>query len=348
MPRKTDTELLRDIKSDNISSLYFLYGKETFLLEKSLSSLIKKAVGSNPNNFNFQKFDSRKTPIEDIQTATDALPFMSERKCVVVNNLDVEAMGVDSYEKLKELVQNTYDSCVLIFYLSGIEINLKKQAKWRAFSALCEKHGVVTEFEQKDRSSLARALCDRASKRGCSLAMPNATRLIDICGRSLMTLYNETDKLCDYAKDGEITREMIEKSATPSIESSSFDLAKAVVKKNYGNAYSILNELFFQRTKPEIILGALSSTFVDLYRASAAISKNKTAQNIIDDFSYPKNVSFTVTNAMRDIKGVSAETMRKFILAINEADIKIKSTAIDKKIVLEELIGKMISAERKV
>lgn len=348
MPRVTDTDFVKAVKADNISSLYFFHGKEIYLMEKSLSLLLKKVLGPNPSDFNYQKFDSRNTPIEDIQNAVETLPFMAQRKCVVVNNLDIEKLKTEDLEALNHIVENTYDSCIVIFYLSGIEINLKKQDKWKKFEALCSKHGTVVEFAQKDKREIAKALSSYAQKNNAILSTQNASYLIDISGYSLHTLYNEVDKLCFFANGSEITKSMIDISATVSIESSSFDLAKAVVHKNYGRAFEILNELFYQKIRPEIILGALSSTFIDLYRAAAAKENNKNASDIINDFNYSPNLSFVVTNAMRDIKGTTASTMRRFIVAIYEADIKIKSSSTDNKIILEELIGKMIAVEKKL
>lgn len=270
MPRITDTELSKQLRQNDPAPLYFLYGKETYLLERAAAAIIKKAVGSEPSAFNFQKFDSQKTPVEDIQNAADALPFMAQRKCVVVENLNVEAMSAAQHEKLTELVKGVYDSCVLIFYISAIEINIKKQAKWRAFAALCEKHGVVCEFEPKDKAALSRSLCERAKKRGCVLAPANAAYIIDISSRSLLTLNHEVDKLCDFADGGKITREMINLSVSPTVEASSFDLAKAVVEKLRQGVFDI-KRAFLSKNKAGIYFGrAHRSVYRSLPRQGSA------------------------------------------------------------------------------
>ncbi len=346
MPKITDSELSRRIKNFDLNNLYFFYGEEHMLMERAVSAIIKKAIGSEPSDFNLQKFDSPKTPVEDIVTAVDALPLFSERKCVVVNNLNVETMSADQFEKLKTLISGEYDYCVLIFYLSSLEINPKKQAKWRSFSSLCEKHGTVVEFAPKERAELIRILCGRAKRRGCILEPANAARLTDLSSSSLLTLCSEVDKLCDYSGGGEITVQMIEQSVSPSIEASSFDLAKAVIKKNYGRAYSILNDLFYQKIKPELILGALSSSFIDLYRACAALSEGKSESDIASDFSYPKSRTFAIKNSLRDTRGIPVSQIRGYIRAISEADINIKSSPTDNKVILEQLIGTMIVADK--
>ena len=341
MPAITDTELSAKLKANDIDSLYFFYGKEFFLLKRAVDAIVKKTVSDDMKTFNFQKFDAEKTPADDIADAVYALPMMSDKKCVLVNNLNVSKISPNEHEKIKQIIADVPDTTVLIFAIPAIEIQMKKEAKWKSFSTIISKHGTSCEFVQKDRGQLSKLLVSRAKKRGSTLTSANALALVDRVGNNLGILYNELDKLCDYLQDGEILLTHIEQCTTPSIEATSFDFAKAVVRKDFDRAFLILDELLYQKIKPIAILGAINSSFIDLYRAYHGRVSRKTNPEIVTDFGYPKNVAFRVQNASRDSSRLTAPQLRHYIKVLYETDILLKTTSIDGQIALEQLMGKL-------
>jgi DNA polymerase-3 subunit delta len=341
----SDTELIKNVRQNKIEPVYFLYGKELVLLEKSVDILVKKIVSGTMKSFNLQKFDSDKLTIEEIQNAAEALPMMAEKKCVLVNNLNVEKISASQNQALKSLLADIPSSTVLIFSITAFDVNLKKMPKFKSFADLISKHGTVTEFGLKDKRDLIKVLCERAEKQGCSLSSSVAGKIIDRCGQSLHVLYNELQKLCDYAGEGEITLGMVAQGTTESVESSAFDLSKAILRGDYDRSLHLLNELFYQRIEPVVILGALNLSFIDLYRAKCATMSGKKVQDILNDFGYKKNVEFRVKNAVNDASKHSLSHLRTCINSLMDADQKLKSTGLDGKILLEQLVCKMLTAE---
>ena len=65
--------------------------------------------------------------------------------------------------------------------------------------------------------------------------------------------------------------------------------------------------------------------------------------DVIDDFGYPKNLSFRVDNAFRDVRSYSVAHLRKCIQILVETDVAMKSSNTDKMVLLEEAIVKMLS-----
>ena len=131
MPEITETKLKEQIAKEQIGSLYFLYGDEKLLVRRNLNRLLKKLDGNFPE-FNFQEFP-HDAPVDSIADAVVAMPFMAERKCVTVSDLNVEAMNTAELDKLYELLDTIPETTVLILYLPTLEIDPKKSAKWRTF-----------------------------------------------------------------------------------------------------------------------------------------------------------------------------------------------------------------------
>lgn len=93
-----------------------------------------------------------------------------------------------------------------------------------------------------------------------------------------------------------------------------------------------------------MILGALSMSFADLYRAKCAIAAGKGEQEMTEDFRYPKNRGFAVRNAFRDVRGYSLEYLRRCMRLLYEADRKLKSSRTEERLILEQMLGKMMEA----
>lgn len=340
----TNTELSRSLRGGELFPIYFLYGKEMHQMEKCLSVIIKKTVGKTDSCFNFRQFDGTKDAVSDIVDAAEAYPVMAERKCVVVSNLNIESLNEKDYSLLKELVSDPPPATVLVFVHRGMEINPKKSNKYKTLLGLIEKTGVVTEFPFLSQSQLEKVLLDTAAKSGCQLSPYLACYLIDRCGDSLSVLLTELEKLCCYTGEGEITKEAVDLLAVKSVESSAFDLSKAILKREYSRSFRILDELFAQRLEPLAIMGALNMAFSDLYKAAVSRAEQIPAATVISDFNY-KGRDFRLKNALRDVSAFSLTQIRACIAILSETDLLLKSSKTEDRVLLEMVIAKMIAVK---
>lgn len=104
------------------------------------------------SDFNFQAFDGGKASIDEIADAAQALPLFAERKCVLVKDLNVEALNAGELAKLYQLLEELSETTVLIISQSTLEIDAKRSAKWKKFIAAAEKNGTVVLLEKEERS----------------------------------------------------------------------------------------------------------------------------------------------------------------------------------------------------
>ena len=82
----TVLELEKNLKNQKLSSVYLLYGKETYLLENSLKK-IKKLFGELKEGLNYIKIDNASIDmiIRELQTP----PFGYEKKLIVVKDTEL-------------------------------------------------------------------------------------------------------------------------------------------------------------------------------------------------------------------------------------------------------------------
>lgn len=342
-----DTDLFKQIKQGILQPLYLLYGQESYFVSACVDKIIEKAVPTGFESFNLNRFNGEKLSFDELEDAVSTLPMMAEKKCVVVKDLDIDKLNKNDIDILMELISNPNESIVLVLYATGVLYDIKKSTKLRKLSEAIQKNGVVCDFALKDKPTLKRALWDRAKKAGIELDMPVADVLIDRCSQSYSVLVNEVDKLIHYVQGRdedhrEITKADIDACCIPSIDSTSFDLARSILNKKYDQAFLLLDELFYQRMESLSILGALNMCFIDLYRAKCAMVNGHTTDEVVIDFSYPKNRTFAVRNSFRDVQNYSIESIRRCLNALIDADYQIKSSKMQDRLILENMIGKMI------
>ncbi len=183
-------------------------------------------------------------------------------------------------------------------------------------------------------------------KRGALISPNHAKYLISLAGTDIQTLQNETEKIAHFVKGAEVTREVIDRLATKSLQARVNDLSKAIVAGDYDKAYSVLNTLFILETKAEYLLGTISKSYVDMYRVKCAKAAGKPANDIKNYFSYP--FDSYINNAVRDSAGLSVKQLRKSLDVLMEADNALKSTSADKKLIFEEAMVKLLLISKEV
>lgn len=83
---------------------------------------------------------------------------------------------------------------------------------------------------------------------------------------------------------------MIDKLTIKQLDTSIYSLATELLKGNRRQALLILDDLIAQKIEPVVILVALSSNYIDFYRAKTAQGAGKSSQQTADDFGYAKTV----------------------------------------------------------
>lgn len=347
MPILDDASIFKQIKQGDICPQYLLYGQEAYFISSAVERIIQKAVPKGFEAFNVIRISGEKLDLNELEDAVATFPLMTGKKCVLLKDLDIDKLAKADFDRLVKLVKDPNEASVLIIYTTDNIYDSKKSTKLRKLIEIISKNGSVCDFGTKDKSTLKRALCDRAKKAGIELTAQIAEMIIDCCSQDYSILINELDKLISYADSRsdelrQITVQDVQLCCIPSVDSTSFDLAKAILAKKYDTAFRLLDELFYQRVEALSILGALNMCFIDLYRAKVALAHGKTVDMVTADFGYPKNRLFAVKNAFRDVRAYSIENLRKCLTALTEADYQLKSSKLQDRLILETMIGRMI------
>lgn len=340
-----EQQLRKQIKENSFKNAYLIYGEESYLKEYYVSQMREKIVDKTFESFNYHFFDGKDISLDEILKDAQMLPMMSEYNLVVARDYPVDKSQSD-IKLLEEYLSDCPDTTVFILWYDALEPDVKS-AKFKKLIKAFDSAGAVVNMQKRSEGDVAKLLVSGAKKRGAVLDADNAKYLISVSGNDMKNLLNELDKLSYFVKGGEITKEIIDNMATKCLQARIYDLSKFVVSGNSDKAYEVLDTLFAMKEEPVIILSAISSVYVDMYRVKCAKKAGFTYDDVAKHYNY-RGREFALRNASRDCANLSEKQLTLSLDAITNTDIKMKSTAVDKKLLIEELIVKLIVTAREI
>ncbi|MCM1023888.1 MAG: DNA polymerase III subunit delta [Prevotella sp.] len=341
----TESDLKLAVKNRSFCRAYYFYGKDIAAVEKYTKAIVSRAVKKEDETYNLHAFDGKNFDIDGFSDACEALPVFADYVCCTVCDLNAEGLSADVLKRITDITADLPETTVLIFYYTSVDVTDGKKfltAKNKKLADAVGKAGGVCNFALKTPSVLAKEIMAKVSKEGCGISREAAAFLAEQCSCNALAIENEIEKLTAYAAGNEITVDTVKMMSPRQIETTSFDLARAITRMDAKTAMRLLNDLAEEKTEPIAILYAVTGNMLDLYRARAAASCRKTAGDVKEDFGYAKNVGFRVDNAFRDVQKISMPHLRMCVKVLAETDSAMKSMKTDPMILLEEAVVKML------
>lgn len=333
-----EPRLKSDLKAGKLSGVYFLWGEEDYLVGMYAKRITDAAVPAESQDMNFVKY-SDPPSADELSDAVDSLPFFSERKCILIEDLDPDALDAAENKAYLAIIENIPDTTVLIISQVHLAIDPKKpKAKMKKLMEACAKAGCSCEMKFMSAAQVSAMAEKRAARSGCALSREDGAYLAELCGRSLTAVSNEVDKLCAYKNGSPITRGDIDALCPKPADASIYALADELIAGRTEKAFSVLDDLFVRREEPMIILAALSGYFTDLYRAKIGAAARKSYTDAAAAFKYPPNRSFVMKRAYGTAQRLSERFLEDCLEILFRANVSLNSSSADKRTLIEEAL----------
>ncbi|HZK33119.1 MAG TPA: DNA polymerase III subunit delta [Tissierellaceae bacterium] len=327
------------INQDKLKPVYLFLGNEGYLMNKAIDRLKNKYVRQSLEALNYIVIDGKDSNFDDILNACETLPFMSEKKIVVIR--DISKILDNGSENLgKEIglyVENLEDYlCLIIMDRSN---NFKKTSS--IYRRIKKLNGVVDFTTLKGRD-LNWWIDENFKKHGKKISNANISYFISKSAysdygsnKTLYDLENELLKVADYTKEKQVTKEDIDMVLTKTLDTNIFNLLNNINKKDSEAALKIFNEMHMANEPiPRILYMIIRQIrlmlMYKLYKARGYGEKECQKKMQISSFEFRKLSS--------QAKGFTEEGLTKSLNKILEIDIKQKTSSQDEKLALEILI----------
>jgi DNA polymerase-3 subunit delta len=265
---------------------YILHGDNEFEISERLADFKQKVGDESLRDLNITVLDGRKTTLSEMQHAADAIPFLADKRLVIVDGLltrlaSRKAKGSDEaassgsakdfLDGLIDYVPTLPDTTRLVF----VEFQSLSAKHQLIKLAERQKGRTVIECKQPAVGELPHWIIDRTKKRGGSIEPGAAQRLAALIGGDLRRLDSEINKLITYVNaERAITAKDVDLLVSDASTSSVFDLVDALGKRDGKRAAHELHHLLDQGENP---LGLLAM-IVRQYRLLILVKELQTQQ----------------------------------------------------------------------
>ena len=268
----TAQEFETSLRKGTIPSICYLYGEESFLVDRATRLLLDQAVDPSLKDFNYNVFYGNESKGVEIADTAQTLPMFAERRAVLVKR--AEGLSAAACEVLLPYIQNPAESTCLIF--TGTKIDQRKK-----FFVELKKHGVMVEFKRLYDNKLSAFIQNESTVHGKPIEPAAADLLSFLIGNNLQELASQIEKLVVFVGSRpRITLEDVRAVASSSKAFTVFELARYLCVRDVHNALKSLDTLFRNGEETPMMIGALSRHFRQLWRVRELLDRKAAKPDI--------------------------------------------------------------------
>jgi DNA polymerase-3 subunit delta len=259
-----------------------------------------------------ERLDGEEDSYERIQEALQSLPFLADKKMVV---LQAPGNNKQFSEKVEGLLSELPETTDLII----VEPKLDKRSVYYKF---LKKQPGFHEFSELDERGLAKWLAAQAKEQGATLNTADAAYLVARVGTNQQSLAHEIEKLCLYTD--KIDRAAIDELTAQAPQSTIFELLEAAFAGNTKRAVELYGEQRALRVEPLAIIAMLAWQLHVL--ALIKTAKDKTP----DEIAREARISpYVVRKSSNIARRLTHTEIKRLVADLLEIDERLKREALN-------------------
>lgn len=311
-----------------IEPINVLYGENDYLIQQKLNEKVKI---TEVDEINITQYDLLESTSDDVIEDLRTVSFFSERKVVIVKNIEellkqdesvindwikyINNPNPDAYLfiLMKELINENYPLGKAIFNNSFIEkINDLKKEDFPDF---------ITEILKDNNFQITQ----KALK-----------ELIARTNYDLNLINEELEKLMLYHYEDQIINEnTVNQLVSRNLEENIYELTNNLLIKNTNKTIEIYYDLLSKNEDPIKIMNNIFNKIKELIHTKQLLEQGSSQSDIEKHLNIKSGVAYYV---IKNAKQSSTEMLETYLDRLSKLDFDIKSGKIDKKLGLEIFI----------
>lgn len=372
--------LKQDIKTGQFNRLYVLCGDDDYFVGV-YKKMLRSALISEEDTMNLSEYSGKGVDVNEIIDTARTIPFLSERRVVIVTNSGLlapakkkkasddeqdensandkeeakaEETKASSKSKkkvteygLKEFFAEIPDTTTLIFCEEKVE---RSSAVFKA----AQNYGYVATFNrvtEKDDQGLARIqgyVAAKLKRDNMNITNGAYRSLIDRTGTDLRIIFTELEKLICFAMDkGVITEDDVERLIPDKIEDRVYLLTEAITNYNQKKALDLYYDLRqIKDEKPVAILAAIYAQYHKLYLVKKLSAEGMDYVDIMKRISKKKPNEYAYNAILRSANKYTYDDLQRAMQMCQDYDKAFRSGKIKDNVAVELVIVAMSSREK--
>jgi DNA polymerase-3 subunit delta len=310
--------------------IYLIYGEQDLLLERALEKL-KDNVGEVADlDFNSETFDGEDSNVDDIVAACNTLPFASERRLVVVRNVD--KLAKDGTDALVAYAGNPCETTILALVAKKVAKNT------RLYKAVGKLGGLLERAAPKG-SEWPQEVQRLFVRKGRRVSVEGAELLLNAVGKDLRRLSVEVDKAIAFTGSRtNLTVEDVEQVASSAATTRVWELGTALGDRDAARSLRLVDTLLGDGESVFGLHALALRTLRDLMTARALIDRGE--GSVVQLAATLGRPDWQVRNLPRQARAFTSEELVDGLRAAAESEAQMK-TGRDTRLVFERWIVKV-------
>ncbi len=326
------SEAVKNLKRNNFLPVYYFFGEDSYSIDNTVKYIQNAMEPFITSDFDKETFYGESKNLNEVLNFAATFPFSSEKKLIIFKEFE----KVRDKKNLTSYLKSPVDFTTLIITHEGKISSLDSEP----YKSLLQNNFIFEAKELKG-SSLINWLIDYSTKNKRTLTSENAQLLVDIVGENRSLLEAQLEKIFIFlADEKEITLEAIKSLSTSLKEFNIFDLQNALAEKDKTKALKISYNLLEKGSEPIQIVYMLTRYFTQLARLNELKAKGGSEYEIARSIgTHP----FYLKEYFKARSRYSDEDLFNVVKALLKADLSIKTTTMEPKVLLTILIEEILS-----
>jgi DNA polymerase-3 subunit delta len=310
----------------DLKNVYLIHGSEELLLDRAVRRLKERLAKVADLDFNMEAFDGENATVDDVVNAANTMPFMSERRLVIVR--DVDKLTNDEQGRLADYAKDPAPYTTLVLVAKKVN---RGSRLYKAADAL----GGVAEYAPPKRGEYPAEVTRMFAEHGKRAATDAAYALVDAVGRDLRRLDSEIDKVVAYVGTRErVTAQDIAEVVSAG-EASIFEFLDALGGRDAASAIAILRRLTAAGESVHGVLAMSARHVRALLGARALMDRGTRADEMAPVLGM---APWQVRNVLGQAGGFTPAELSRALRGLAAVEAEMKSGALDPVMVLERWV----------
>jgi len=323
---------VRELEAGQLALVYIVIGDEEWSRDRFLKLLKSKVVDPEMADFNFDQLVANETKGQVAVDKACELPMMSDRRMVMVTDCEKwKAKDLDAVTKY--LASPNEQACLVMLFTSADRRRKLFQNRSKAVRTL--------EFARPKSWELNETIRDLASDMKLRLNEEAVTCIADLAGDDLAKVQRELDKLSLYKMgSSQINKEDVEALMGRTRHVTRWELNDYIGKRDLGGALIKMHAIIASGEDPIGLLSAVNMHIKRLFTVKALLMKGiKDHKMIAQAVGVPPRIAGNLVDQQRSYSDCE---MRAAFKLMRETDIRLKSAAMNKKLLMDHLITQIM------
>ena len=325
--------------------IYLLHGEAELLRTEELKTLRAKWTDKQLGDLNTVVLDGAHLTLGELRHNADAIPFLGERRVVIVENFLTRLNPLQpKTEDKKESETNPALKQELLDYLPRVPettqlifVESRALAKNNAVLKFLEgnkKIAAVRKFDPPNDNDLPDWIHNRVQAKGGEIEFPAANELALYVGNDLRALDNEIEKLLSYRLGEKIRREDVQALVAPVHEQVVFELVDALGRRQTDHALKLLHEQLAHNAAPQYLMVMITRQFRLLLQVRDLQQRGLNVNQIREKLGMHP---FVARKMAEQAQNFSIEQLEMIYHKLLDVDIGMKTSRGDPEVALDVL-----------